>query len=230
VRSGPTITSVEQGRRKPPPGFGEHADALFNLPGVMTELAKKAQDDRTPFGDRIELEQRADSIYEYDLRVVPGLLQTEGYARAVNQTPGRYIASAEIDRLVEVRMQRQKIFEREQPPTLHAILDEAILCRRIGTSAIMRQQLTALTTPRHSVTVQVLPFSAGNHDSIVGPLTVMRMPGEPDIAYTDGWAQSQVIDTPAEVFRAHQAFQQLAALALPPDMSAEMIQAYAEEV
>jgi transcriptional regulator with XRE-family HTH domain len=156
-----TITSVEQGRRKPPPGFGEHVDALFNLPGVMTELAKRAQKDPTPFGDRLEIEQRAGSICEYDMRLVPGLLQTEGYARAVHQARRRTLSSEEIERLVELRMQRQEIFEREHPPILHAIIDEAVLGRRIGDAATVREQLAALTVPRQSVTIQVLPLSAG---------------------------------------------------------------------
>jgi Domain of unknown function (DUF5753) len=93
----------------------------------------------------------------------------------------------------------------------------------------MREQLTALTDVRPSVIVQVLPFSAGTHEAIGGPFTVMRLPGEPDIAYSDGWSQGQIIDTPSEVIRAHHAFEQLAALALPPDLSVEMIQVCAEE-
>ncbi|MEV5707775.1 Scr1 family TA system antitoxin-like transcriptional regulator [Actinoallomurus sp. NPDC052274] len=112
-----TVASVEQGRRKPPPGLGEHADALFNLPGVMTELSKKAQDDSSPFGDRVELEQRADSIYEYDMRLVPGLLQTEAYARAVHEARRRLLSSEEIEHRVKLRLARQEIFAREPPPT-----------------------------------------------------------------------------------------------------------------
>ncbi len=225
-----TITSIEQGRRKPPPGFGEHTDALFGLPGVMAGLAEQAREDSTPFGDLLELEQQASSIGEYDMRIVPGLLQTEAYARAINQVPGRSLSPNEIERLVRIRIQRQEIFDRESPTRLHSIIDEAVLCRRIGDSDVMRGQLTALTTPRPSVTVQVLPLSVGSHDSVGGPLIIMRLPDEPDVAYADGWARDQVIDTAAEVFRAQQAFEQLAALALPPDMSTEMIQAYAEEV
>jgi transcriptional regulator with XRE-family HTH domain len=224
-----TITSVEQGRRKPPPGLGEHADILFGLPGVMTGLGKQAQDDNTHFGDLVDLQERAISIGLFDMRLVPGLLQTEAYARAVNQVPGRALPPNEIERLVQVRMRRQQIFERANPTRLHAVIDEAVLGRRIGNVQVMRDQFAKLTEPRSSVTVQVLPLSAGTHDSVGGPLTVMRLADEPDLAYADGWARGRLIDTPAEVFRAQQAFEQLTALALPPDMSAEMIQAYAEE-
>jgi hypothetical protein len=225
-----TITSVEQGRRKPPPGLGEHADILFGLPGVMTGLGKQAQNDSTPFGDFVDLEQRATSIRLYDMRVVPGLLQTEAYARAVNQIPGRSISANDLERLVQIRMRRQQILDREQPPHLHAIIDEAVVCRRIGSTGVMRDQLDALTRPRKNVTVQILPFSAGANDFISGPLTILRLPDEPDVAFADNWAHGLVIDTPAEVLRAEQSFEQLAALALPPDMSAEMIHAHAEEV
>lgn len=224
-----TVTSVEQGRRKPPPGLGEHLDALFNLPGVLTALAQSARDDRTPFGDRLDLEQRAVHIREYDHRVVPGLLQTRAYADAVNRSPGDGMSDEEIKRAIDTRLSRQRILDGDHPTVLHAVIDEAVLCRRIGDSQGMREQFLALTTRRSNITVQVLPFSAGAHDSLVGPLSIMRIPDEPDVAYTDGWAGGQVIDTPAEVLRVQQAFEQLVALALPPTMSAEMIQAYAEE-
>ncbi|MEV5746303.1 helix-turn-helix transcriptional regulator [Actinoallomurus sp. NPDC052308] len=223
-----TVASVEQGRRKPPPGLGEHADALFNLPGVMTELSKKAQDDSSPFGDRIELEQRADTIYEYDMRLVPGLLQTEEYARLVHRAR-RHLSPEEVEELVQLRMRRQRILDQEPPPLLHAIIDEAVLCRRIGDPAALREQLQRLAVPRRNITIQILPFSACLHEAIGGPISVMRFPDAPDVAYSDGWSRGQLIDTPGEVLRAHRAFQQLAALALPPDMSAEMIEAYAEE-
>jgi hypothetical protein len=225
-----TVRSIEQGRRKPPPGLGEHADALFNLPGVMTSLAEKAREDSSPFGDLVELQERAISISEYDMRLVPGLLQTEAYVRSINQAVNRHLRPEEIERLVEVRIRRQKIFEREQPPTLHAIIDEAVLYRQVGGPGTMRAQLSALVATRPYVTVQVLPLSTGAHQSIDGPLTIMRLPDEPDVAYADGWARGQVIDTPEEVFRAQQAFAQIAALALPPDISAELIEACMEEV
>ncbi len=225
-----TITSIEQGRRKPPPGLGEHADVLFGLPGVMTGLGKQAQEDSTPFGDLVDLQGRATSIELFDMRVVPGLLQTEAYIRAINRVPGRDLPSEELDRLVEIRTRRQEILDRTPPTALHAVIDEAVLCRRIGDANVMRDQLIGLIAPRPCLILQVLPLLAGTHDSLVGPFTIMHLPGEPDVAYADGWAPSQVIDTPAEVFRTQQAFAQLAALALPPDMSAEMISAYAEEL
>jgi hypothetical protein len=87
----------------------------------------------------------------------------------------------------------------------------------------MHDQFAALTAPRESVTIQVLPFSAGVHDSLGGPLIILRLPNEPDVVYADGSARGQVVDTQAEVFRAQEAFDQLATLALPPDMSAEVI-------
>ncbi|GAB3960567.1 hypothetical protein GCM10029978_010190 [Actinoallomurus acanthiterrae] len=196
----------------------------------MTELAKKAQDDSSRFGDFVDLEQRALSVRLFDGRVVPGLLQTPAYARAINQVPGRAIAPEELDRVVRMRMERQRILDRENPPALHVVIDEAVLCRRIGDYGVMREQLASLCEARPNVTIQVLPFSAGNHDAMVGPITIMRLPDEPDVAYADAWPEGQIIDTPAEVFRAQQAFEQIATLALPPDLSKEMIQAYLEEV
>lgn len=225
-----TLTSVEQGRRKPPPGLGEHADVLFALPGVMAGLGKKAQDDSTPFGDFVDLEQRALSARVYDTRVVPGLLQTPAYARAINQIPGQYISPDDLDRLVQIRMNRQKVLNRERALSLHVILDEAVLCRRVGNTEIMREQFDALIQPRQNVITQILPFTAGPHDGAGGPLTILRLPDEPEIAYVDNWTRGLILDTPAELLRAGQALEQITALALPPDMSAEMTQAYMEEM
>jgi len=224
-----TISSVEQGRRKPPPGLGEHADMLFGLPGVMTNLGLKAQDDN-PLVDFVSLEERADSIRVFDMRVVPGLLQTPAYVRAINQVPTWCIPPEELDQLVEKRMQRQEILNRERPTILHAILDEAVLCRRIGSAEVMREQLGALIQPRQNVTVQVLPFTAGQNDAVGGPIRILRLRDEPEIAFADGWARGLIIDTPAEIFRATQAFEHIAGLALTPDMSVEMIQAHMEEM
>ena len=164
------------------------------------------------------------------MRLVPGLLQTASYTRAVNQVPGCNLSGDELDRLVQMRMRRQEILDRQPPPKMHMTIDEAVLYRRIGDRQTMHEQLCALTMPRGAVTIQVLPFSTGAHDSVGGPLLILQLPDEPDVAYADGWARGQLIDTPAEVLRAQQTFQQLAALALPPDMSAELINAYAEEL
>lgn len=225
-----TIKSIERGQRKPPPGFGEHCDALFGLPGDMTALAKEAQEDDSPFGDFRDLEHRATSIRIFDARLVPGLLQTEGYARTIQRMRRPSPADAEVERLVQVRLARQQILQREEPPTMHAVLDEAVIARRIGTPEVMHQQLATLLTPSRNVTLQVLLLSAGAHDCADGPLTVLRLPNEPDIAYADGWAGGHLLDTPAEVFRAQQSFEQLAALALPPEMSLATIATYMEKL
>ena len=114
------------------------------------------------------------SIRVYDMRLIPGLLQTEAYIRAVNQTPGRNLPPGEVDRLVQMRMRRQEILDRDQPPVLHTIIDEAVLSRRIGDARVMRDQLTTLTTHQTAL-IQVLPLIVGRDDPGIrgGDMTTM---------------------------------------------------------
>lgn len=219
------VSSVEQGRRKPPYGLGEQADAVLHLPGVLTRLADRARRDTTAFGDLLDLEARATLIRIFDSRVVPGLLQTPEYARVIIDAADMDSSPEQVDEQARARMLRK-----ENAPPLHVVLDEAVLCRVIGDERVMREQLGELAAPRRSVTIQVLPFASGAHAAVEGPLRVMRIPDEPDVAYADGWSRGQVVDHPGEVLRAQRAFDHVAAVALPPDVSAELIQAYAEEL
>jgi DNA-binding XRE family transcriptional regulator len=227
-----TITSVERGDRKPPPGIGEHVDMLFGLPGCMASLEKAARDDPTPFGDFVGLEQRATSMCLFDARLVPGLFQIEAYARAVQRAVRPPLPTKEVERLVRERMDRRQVLNREGLSAVHVIIDESVLYRRVGGWEVMRDQLAALVeaAQRPNVTLQVLPVAAGEYDALAGPIILLRLPDEPEVSYAEGYAPGQLLDTPAEVFRTRQSFQQLAALALPPDISVEMIQACVKDL
>jgi len=130
------------------------------------------------YGDLITLEAEAATIRTYQPELVPGLLQTGGYARAVIRAGRKSDTTADVDRRVEVRLERQHILKRSEPPPprVHVILNESVFRRRVGGHEVMREQLSHLMADRDppNVTLQVLPFEAGAHAAMVGPFTMMN--------------------------------------------------------
>lgn len=137
------------------------------------------------YADLIGLEAEARTIRTYEQELVPGLLQTPDYARAVIRASRPTDTSEEIDRRVEIRMERQEVLVRADPPPprFNAVLSEGVLRRPIGGPDVMRKQLEYLMRPRDraNVTIQVLPFDAGAHPSMVGPFTAMTFPDPDDL-------------------------------------------------
>jgi transcriptional regulator with XRE-family HTH domain len=126
------------------------------------------------FEEYIGLEEAASQIREYEVQFVPGLLQTEDYARAV--TLLRYSNPKEVNRRVSLRMGRQAMISRSQPPSLWVVLDEAALRRPIGGPSVMRAQLKQVIemSQRPNVTIQIMPFKAGGHSGAGGPFSVLH--------------------------------------------------------
>jgi transcriptional regulator with XRE-family HTH domain len=154
------------------------------------------------FEPYLGLEQAASVIRTYEVQFVAGLLQTEDYARAVIQLGDPEAAEAEVERKVGLRMQRQQILYRPNPPKLWAFIDEAALCRPIGSAAIMCAQLRHIIeiTQLPHVTVQVVPFSVGGHPAVGGPITILRFPhGQlPDVVYVEERNTAIYPDKPAD--------------------------------
>jgi transcriptional regulator with XRE-family HTH domain len=208
---------------------------------ALIELAKNAwrRGWWTDYGDvfrgsYVALEDDAARIDEWSPQVIPGLLQTEEYAREVIRTglPGD---EAGVHRRVQARMTRKALLGRTDPPapTLTAILDESVLRRPIGGMELMRGQLHALVdaSRRPNVDIRVLPFAAGTHAGLDGPFIILGFPEEiaPDVAYVgtrigDGYAEDA-----ATVRRIKVDFEALQAAALPPKESLERIAAIIEE-
>jgi transcriptional regulator with XRE-family HTH domain len=137
------------------------------------------------YADLIGLEAEARTIRTYEQELVPGLLQTAEYARAVIRASRPTDTTEEIDRRVEVRMERQEILTRAAPPPprVNVVLSEGALRRPVGGYDVMRQQLEYLIRPRDraNVTTQVLPFDAGVHPSMVGPFMMITFPDADDL-------------------------------------------------
>jgi transcriptional regulator with XRE-family HTH domain len=139
------------------------------------------------FEDYLGLEQAAWVIRSYEVQFIPGLLQTEDYARAVIEL--RYDDPAGIDRRVQLRMQRKQIFRRPSPTHLWAVIDEAALRRHCGSRAVMRAQLRHLieVAALPCITVAIMPFSAGGHAAAGGPIAILRFAEAriPDVVYLE---------------------------------------------
>ena len=131
------------------------------------------------FAPVIELEVTAIRIHEWEMRVVPGLLQTEDYARAVISAGRPRDTSAAIDRAISARLERQAILQREHPPMLWHALHEGVLRHVVGSAAIMREQLDKLAelAREPGVVIQILPFTASDHPRTDGPILVYDFDG-----------------------------------------------------
>jgi transcriptional regulator with XRE-family HTH domain len=168
--------------------------------------------------DIIGLEADARSIDFFELILIPGLLQTEAYARAVITTGPFADDPARVDRLVAIRMRRQEILTRPEPPRLWAILDEAALHRQVGSSGTMHDQLRHLVGVADlvHVTLQVLPFRAGAYQGMTGAFKILAIGGRGDlqVVTVDSLTQMSYREEHEEVRTYATAFDHLRATAL----------------
>ncbi|AXI79394.1 helix-turn-helix domain-containing protein [Peterkaempfera bronchialis] len=155
------------------------------------------------FETHIGLEEAASVIRTYEVQFVPGLVQTEEYARAVVRLGHPRASLREVERRVELRMKRQQLLETPGAPRLWAVMDEASLRRPLGDSAMMRAQFELLleAAQRPNVTLQVAPFAVGGLAAAGGPITILRFqePDLPDIVYLEQLTSALYLDKQEEV-------------------------------
>jgi transcriptional regulator with XRE-family HTH domain len=175
------------------------------------------------YADLISLEEEARAIRTYEQELVPGLLQTPEYARAIIRAAWPASTAQQIDRWVEVRMERQEILVRSDPPPprFNVVLSEAVLRRPVGGREVMRDQLEHLMRPRDraNVTIQVLPFDAGVHPAMAGPFTMMTFPDPDDlgIVNVENATGALILEEPAELRVYDEIWSTLQASALSAD-------------
>jgi transcriptional regulator with XRE-family HTH domain len=211
---------------------------------VLVDMAREghrkgwwaAYDDVLPTGLDIYvgLEAETVGIRSYEVSVVHGLLQTADYARAVLQEVFPRHTAEQIDRLVDLRITRQRRLDEDPPLELWAILDEAVIRRMVGGPACMRGQLEHLVTEsgRQGMTLQVLPFSSGAHAGHGGPFSILEFPERSDseVAYIESGAGNIYLEKDKEVRVRSEAFDRLRAAALSPAESGELISQVAREL
>jgi transcriptional regulator with XRE-family HTH domain len=227
--TGSLIGQIETARKVPTLEFSERVDAALGTGGLLSRLVELVLRSQLPvwFQQVAELERRAVEICTFQAHMVHGLVQAEGYARAVLGV----MDETELDDRTAARLARQRIFEKEEPPVFWMVLSEAALCQGMGDATVMRQQLAHLLSfqadPR--INVQVLPFSAGAHTGLQGSFTVFRFARDPAIVYTEGYGAGHPTANPDTVKDCSLRYDHLRAAALSLKDSAELIRRVMEE-
>jgi transcriptional regulator with XRE-family HTH domain len=181
----------------------------------------------------VGLEAAADETRSYEALVVPGLMQTEDYARAMIRAARPEIADEAVDQRVRVRMNRQSLLTQDDPLTVSVVLDEAVLHRPVGGQQVMRRQLERLceVAALPHVALQVLPFAAGAHGGMDGTFTMLLFRGttNQDLVFAANAAGGLFLEKEDEVSNYAAIFERLRSVALPVAASIEVIAALAKE-
>jgi len=184
----------------------------------------------------VGLEEAASSVRGYDPHWIPGLLQTADYAHASVRTGFPDATDSEAERRVALRLARQQILNRPEPPRVWLVIDETALRRPAATTgaAVMRTQIDRLieAAAQPRVTVQVLPFSAGLHPAMYGPFRIFRFDASelPDIVYAETMTSAYYLDKPDEVGEYAKALDRICAQAAPPGQTAHILTTIRKEI
>jgi len=219
--------AIENATRVPKRGLAEHCDEIFGTTGTFVRLWKLTAQQAYPswFSQYAELETEATKIHKWELRYIPGLLQTADYARAVMRAGRPREANDVIEEDVRIRIDRQDILTRKHPPMAWFVVDESDLYRPYGGEAVMREQIKRLAdvAALPSVVLQVLPFTVTDHPGADGPLTMLEFDGSPPIGYAEGRGSGRLIESPAEVADAMSCYDLVRAAALPRSATLDLI-------
>ncbi|SOD86928.1 helix-turn-helix transcriptional regulator [Streptomyces sp. Ag109_G2-15] len=227
--TGSLVGQVETARKLPTLDFSERADAALGTGGLLSRLHPLVMRSQLPawFQQVAELEVRATEICTFQMGMIHGLLQTPEYVRAVLGA----LDDTDLDDRSTVRLARQRIFEREEPPVFWSVLSEAALKQEIGGPEIMRGQLAHLLSFENNlrINIQVLPFSAGAHAGLQGSFNVYRFVGDPTIVYTEGYGSGHTTANPDTVRDCSLRYDHLRAAALSIKDSAGLIREVMED-
>lgn len=242
------ISRVETGRVSVSPRDVRDMLELYGVPVVQREsLVQLARDSRQKgwwhafsdtmqpqFATYVGLESAASEIRIYEVSLIPELLQTEDYARAVIRSGMMSSPSDDIDRQVALRMARQPAITRHDPPKVWAVLDEAALRRQVGGPGLMRLQLEHLLAQASlpNVAVQVIPFGGGAHPAMGRPFIILVFPErvDTDVVYLEDLTSALYVEDVAEVDRYNVFFNHLRATALSFDDSSALITSVLKEM
>lgn len=227
--TGSLIGQIETTLKVPTREFAERADAALMTDGVFTRLVGLVLRSQLPtwFQPFADLEAKASYISTYQCQLVYGLLQTSAYARAVLGVE----QADRLDEMVAARLERQRVLQREHPPVVWVVLDEAVLYREIGGRQVMREQLAHLLRAfgKPWVELQVLPFSVGQHAGMMGSFTVLRFEDHPDLHYCESYDSGHMTANPQVIRQRSVGYARLQAEALSPRESAALIARVMEE-
>jgi len=244
-----TLSRIETGKA---PTKSAYLTAMLEMykvedPGarkVLVDMAREGHrkgwwsiyDDVLPSGFDIYvgLEAEASGLRSYESDVIHGLLQTTDYALTVLRELRPRDSEEQITRVVDLRMQRQRLLDQDPPLDAWIILDEGAIRRNIGGAAIMRRQLEHLVQASRwsNVTLQILAFESGAHAGLIGPFAILEFPErtDSDVAYTESLGGMIYLEKDREVRACAEAFDRMCSSALSPVASVELIQRVAREL
>ncbi|MGW4563978.1 helix-turn-helix domain-containing protein [Streptomyces sp. NPDC004561] len=228
------VERMENAEQMPSRSYAVEADRLLGADGALAALWPSLVKSAYPewFWQVIELEQQASFVQEFETVAIPGLLQTEAYARAVFCTAHPTASALQIEQFVTARLDRQRILDRRDPPQIMIALDEAVLRRRVGGSRTMSEQLGHLLAvaglPR--VHVQVVPFSVREHPGSMTPFRIMGFREGRDFLYGESFIGGQVTTDVHQLSQHHLAFNLIQAHALSPQDSRVLIRRLRKEI
>ena len=224
-----TVASIEQGRRFPPRVFVERAEQVLDAFGALKGVYKHVGREKglaSWFRQWAELEEQAISLYTFENRLVPGLLQTEAYARTLFSERLPLLTDSEIEAMITARMERQSLFGERPNTAFSFIVEEHVLRRETGGAVIMREQIDHLleaTKPRN-IELQVMPMSRGVHAAMDGPIQLLETPENEWFAYCEAQRSGQFIVDPKTISVVHMRYAKLRSQALTPEDSRSLLE------
>ncbi|WP_405405592.1 Scr1 family TA system antitoxin-like transcriptional regulator [Streptomyces sp. NBC_01104] len=223
-----TIASIEQGRRQLQMDFATQLDELLDTKGALqVGVAKVPKRERFPafVQDFVDYEQEAVTLLWYETQLIPGLLQTEQYARFIFTCLYPPIEADEVEEWVAGRLDRQKLLVRRPRPMLHFVLEESILRSKIGDPGMMQDQIRHLRqcVDLPFVGFQVMPMNLPKHAGLAGPMVLLETPDHDHLAYIDGQLTGYLHDDPDDVSVLQLKYGMLRSQALSPEKSVRLL-------
>ncbi|WP_369213034.1 helix-turn-helix domain-containing protein [Streptomyces flavofungini] len=228
------VAMVERGERAPRGKFVEIADEVLGAQGALVAAGGMLRTDRFPawFEDYAELEAEAVAIYMYATHVIPGLLQTEDYARAIFNCHSPGLEDEEIEERVAARLDRQHVLCRKPAPLAGFVLEEHTLTRPLGGRPTLRDQLEHLLDVgrRRNVEIQIMPHQQEVHAGLNGPMILLETAELDQLAYIEGPGGGYFVNQQPNLSNLYGRYGILRAHALSPEESANLIGRVAREL
>ncbi|MET8246134.1 helix-turn-helix transcriptional regulator [Streptomyces sp. NPDC005202] len=227
--------SYERGERIPPMEFLRDADEALDGRGAFLACIEMMEEEKYPpsFLSWVRMERNALVINAYETMLVPGLLQTEAYARALYEARRPAFTEEEVERHVQARLERQSVLRRNSPPYAGYVIEESVLARALGSLGVLKEQLQHLLESirrmKH-LTVQVMPTVRHTHAGLNGPMQLMSTEEGRNLVFVEAQGGSKLIHKPEQVSGLFDLFGMLRAQALTPEESAALIERKVEQL
>ncbi|MFD0819673.1 Scr1 family TA system antitoxin-like transcriptional regulator [Micromonospora zhanjiangensis] len=227
------VSAVERAARRPSGDLADRVDTVLGLDGRMSRLlgAIRHEGARPELRPWLIIEAEATAIRSFQLSVIPGLLQTEAYAR-VALTAGGVLPPAQVEEQATLRIERQAVLFRDEPPQAVFVIDEQVLRRPVGGPEVMREQLlhlARLSDGYPHIHIHVVPLSAGAYVGMDGPLAVATSPQGEVTCYLDGQLAGTLVESPTDVGAVLRRWEAVRGQALPIGQSRQLIGDVAEQ-